>query len=166
MIDGTGCTSVVRLISNPDTSIVRLPPGSVRCSGFSTSISIGLAIALAIAMAGGGDEEDAPPAQVKVPVVVGQTVAAATQVIEDAGLTVGTVTEQASAADQEGLVTASTPAAGALADPVAAAVFCAPQPARHVVVQGRPVVRDGALLTIDLPAVVREHNRHAALMRG
>ena len=56
--------------------------------------------------------------------------------------------------------------AGALADPVAAAVFCAPQPARHVVVQGRPVVRDGALLTIDLPAVVREHNRHAALMRG
>ena len=55
--------------------------------------------------------------------------------------------------------------AGALSDPVAAAVFCAPQPARHVVVHGRPVVRDGALLTIDLPAVVREHNAHAARLR-
>ena len=49
--------------------------------------------------------------------MVGQTPAAATKLIEDAGLTVGTVTEQASPADQEGLVTASTPAAGALADP-------------------------------------------------
>lgn len=55
--------------------------------------------------------------------------------------------------------------AGALADPVAAAVFCAPQPARHVVVHGRPVVRDGVLLTIDLPAAVREHNANAALLR-
>ncbi len=55
--------------------------------------------------------------------------------------------------------------AGALADPVAAAVFCAAQPARHVVVHGRPVVRDGALLTIDLPAVVRAHNANAARLR-
>ena len=58
--------------------------------------------------------------------------------------------------------------AGALTDPVAAAVFCAPHPpARHVVVDGRPVGRDGVLLTIDLPAVVREHNANAArLQRG
>jgi len=56
--------------------------------------------------------------------------------------------------------------AGALADPVAAAVFCAPQPARHVVVHGRPVVRDGVLLTVDLPALVREHNANAARLRG
>lgn len=56
--------------------------------------------------------------------------------------------------------------AGALADPVAAAVFCAPlPPARHVVVHGRPVVRDGALLTVDLPPVVREHNANAARLR-
>jgi eukaryotic-like serine/threonine-protein kinase len=75
------------------------------------------AVALAIAMSGGDDKTPAAPAQVKVPVVVGQTPAAATKLIEDAGLTVGTVTEQASPAEQEGLVTASTPAAGALADP-------------------------------------------------
>lgn len=52
--------------------------------------------------------------------------------------------------------------AGALADPVAATVFCAPQPARHTVVGGRPVVRDGRLVTIDVERVVEEHNRHAA----
>jgi serine/threonine-protein kinase len=75
------------------------------------------AIALAIAMSGGDDETPAAPTQVEVPGVIGQTVAAATQLIEDAGLTVGTVTEQASTAEQEGLVTASTPAPGALADP-------------------------------------------------
>jgi eukaryotic-like serine/threonine-protein kinase len=75
------------------------------------------AIALAIAMSGGGEEQDAPPAQVEVPGIVGQTVPAATKLIEDAGLTVGTVTTQASPAEQEGLVTASTPAPGALADP-------------------------------------------------
>ena len=56
--------------------------------------------------------------------------------------------------------------AGALADPVAASVFCAPQPARHVVVHGRPVVRDGVLLTVDLLAIVREHNANAARLRG
>ena len=33
--------------------------------------------------------------------------------------------------------------AGALHDPVAAVLFCAPQQARHTVVHGRPVVRDG-----------------------
>ena len=52
-------------------------------------------------------------AQVEVPIVVGQTVPDAPQLIEDAGLTVGTVTPQASPADQEGKVIESTPAAGA-----------------------------------------------------
>ncbi|WP_334175061.1 8-oxoguanine deaminase [Pseudoxanthobacter sp.] len=52
--------------------------------------------------------------------------------------------------------------AGALADPVAAAVFCMPGRVRHTVVGGRFVVRDGAVVTVDLPAVVAEHNRHAA----
>ena len=52
--------------------------------------------------------------------------------------------------------------AGALADPVAATLFCAPQSARHTVVAGRPVVRDGQMVTIDLDRTVAEHNRHAA----
>ena len=52
--------------------------------------------------------------------------------------------------------------AGAQADPVAAALFCAPRPARHVVVGGRAVVRDYALTTIDLAATVRAHNDFAA----
>jgi eukaryotic-like serine/threonine-protein kinase len=74
------------------------------------------AIALAFAL-GNGDDEVAAPTQVEVPAVVGRTVPEATQLIEDAGLTVGTVTTQASAADQEGRVLTATPAPGALADP-------------------------------------------------
>jgi 8-oxoguanine deaminase len=52
--------------------------------------------------------------------------------------------------------------AGGLSDPVAATVFCAPQRARHTFVHGRPIVRDGEIVTIDVAAVVAEHNRHAA----
>ncbi len=52
--------------------------------------------------------------------------------------------------------------AGGLADPVAATLFCAPQAAAWTVVGGRPVVANGEIVTIDLPAVVAEHNRHAA----
>jgi len=51
--------------------------------------------------------------------------------------------------------------AGGLSDPVAAAIFCAPQTARHCFVHGRPVVQDGRIVTIDMEPVVREHNRHA-----
>lgn len=54
--------------------------------------------------------------------------------------------------------------AGALSDPVAACVFCVPGPARHTVVGGRFVVRDGEIVTVDLDAIVAEHNRHAALL--
>jgi cytosine/adenosine deaminase-related metal-dependent hydrolase len=54
--------------------------------------------------------------------------------------------------------------AGGLSDPVAAVVFCAPQRARHTVVHGRAVVRDGEVVTVEMPAVVREHNRHAAAL--
>ncbi len=54
--------------------------------------------------------------------------------------------------------------AGALADPVAAVVFCAPQPARHTYVHGKPVVSDGAIVTIDMERTIREHNRHAAAL--
>ncbi|MBX9945195.1 MAG: 8-oxoguanine deaminase [Reyranella sp.] len=52
--------------------------------------------------------------------------------------------------------------AGALGDPVAATVFCAPQTAAHTVVGGRPIVRDGKVVTVDMGPVIVEHNRHAA----
>jgi 8-oxoguanine deaminase len=52
--------------------------------------------------------------------------------------------------------------AGALHDPVAATVLCAPTAPAHVVVHGRTVVRDGALTTVDLPRLVAAHNRAAA----
>ncbi len=51
--------------------------------------------------------------------------------------------------------------AGALHDPVAALVFCAPVQADYTVVGGRFVVREGHLTTIDLPTLVERHNRLA-----
>ncbi len=56
--------------------------------------------------------------------------------------------------------------AGALADPVAAVLFCAPQAARHTVIHGRPVVQDGRIATLDLSPVIAAHNRHAARLLG
>ena len=49
--------------------------------------------------------------------------------------------------------------AGALADPVAALIFCAPQKVDLNVVHGKPVVKDGHLVTVDLPDLVQKHNR-------
>ena len=51
--------------------------------------------------------------------------------------------------------------AGALHDPVAAVVLCAPEPAAFTYVHGRAIVRDGQVVTIDLPRVVETHNRIA-----
>ncbi|KWN97686.1 8-oxoguanine deaminase [Burkholderia ubonensis] len=48
--------------------------------------------------------------------------------------------------------------AGALHDPVAALVFCAPSQAAYTVVNGRVVVREGRLATLDLPPVIARHN--------
>jgi cytosine/adenosine deaminase-related metal-dependent hydrolase len=57
--------------------------------------------------------------------------------------------------------------AGALHDPVAATVFCAPTRARFTVVHGRVVVEDGRLASVELPPVVERHNHlAAALARG
>lgn len=57
--------------------------------------------------------------------------------------------------------------AGALHDPVAATVFCAPGRVDHVYVHGRAVVRDGELVTLDVSRLVDDHNRAAAeLVRG
>jgi 8-oxoguanine deaminase len=49
--------------------------------------------------------------------------------------------------------------AGALHDPLAALVFCAPQTASCVVINGRIVVEGGQLATVELPSVVERHNR-------
>jgi 8-oxoguanine deaminase len=49
--------------------------------------------------------------------------------------------------------------AGALNDPVAATVFCAPQKARYTVIDGRIVVEDGRLTTVDMDPVIEAHNR-------
>lgn len=51
--------------------------------------------------------------------------------------------------------------AGALHDPVAALVFCAPVRADYTVVGGRFIVKEGRLVTLDLPVLVEEHNRAA-----
>jgi 8-oxoguanine deaminase len=56
--------------------------------------------------------------------------------------------------------------AGALHDPVAALVFCTPGNAALSVINGRIVVRDGRLTTIDLPMVVEQHNRLARELVG
>ena len=52
-------------------------------------------------------------------------------------------------------------AGGAVHDPVGALLLCAPAKARHTVVNGRVVVRDGQLTTVDLPPLIERHNRLA-----
>jgi cytosine/adenosine deaminase-related metal-dependent hydrolase len=54
--------------------------------------------------------------------------------------------------------------AGALHDPVAALVFCAPRQVAWSVIDGRVVVREGQLATLDLPMLVERHNRLARMM--
>jgi 8-oxoguanine deaminase len=54
--------------------------------------------------------------------------------------------------------------AGALHDPVAATVFCAPTRARLAVVHGRVVVEDGRVATVDMEPVIARHNRLAAAL--
>ncbi len=49
--------------------------------------------------------------------------------------------------------------AGALHDPVAAAVFCHPVRADFTVVGGKFVVRDGSLVTVDEKKLVERHNK-------
>ncbi len=48
--------------------------------------------------------------------------------------------------------------AGAMADPVAALVFCAPPKVSLSMIDGRVVVRDGRMLTVDLRAQAEAHN--------
>jgi len=51
--------------------------------------------------------------------------------------------------------------AGALHDPVAAVLFCAPGRADYTCVHGRAIVRAGQLTTLELPRVIEQHNRLA-----
>ena len=57
--------------------------------------------------------------------------------------------------------------AGAQHDPLAALLFCAPPPVDLSVINGRVVVEDGELRTLDLPRVIERHNRiSAGMIRG
>lgn len=51
--------------------------------------------------------------------------------------------------------------AGALHDPVAAALFCAPQTVDVNIVSGKIVVQNGELTTINIPQLVQRHNQAA-----
>ncbi len=52
--------------------------------------------------------------------------------------------------------------AGALHDPLAALFFCHVPRVAHSIVDGRVVVRDGQLTTLELPRLIERHNRLAA----
>ncbi len=56
--------------------------------------------------------------------------------------------------------------AGALHDPLAALVLCAPQRVDLSVINGRVVIEDGHLLTVDLGPVIERHNRIAGKLVG
>ncbi|MCB1885057.1 MAG: 8-oxoguanine deaminase [Geminicoccaceae bacterium] len=56
--------------------------------------------------------------------------------------------------------------AGALHDPLASLVFCRPADAWYTVVDGRVVVREGRLTTLDPSTLVPAHNRLAARLVG
>ena len=49
--------------------------------------------------------------------------------------------------------------AGAQHDPLAAILFCAPQPVDFSVINGRLIVENGHLLTLDLQPIIRRHNQ-------
>jgi cytosine/adenosine deaminase-related metal-dependent hydrolase len=51
-------------------------------------------------------------------------------------------------------------------DPVAALILCGPTRVRDLFVDGKQVVADGQVMTIDLPAVVARQNRLAQVLRG
>jgi cytosine/adenosine deaminase-related metal-dependent hydrolase len=65
------------------------------------------------------------------------------------------------AADLIGLRLERVDYAGALHDPLAATVFCAPQGVDLSVINGQVVVEEGHLLTVELEPVVERHNRIA-----
>jgi cytosine/adenosine deaminase-related metal-dependent hydrolase len=58
-------------------------------------------------------------------------------------------------------------AGGSMVDPVAALVFCTPQNAAHTVVDGRIVVKNGNIETLDLPVAIEKLNKVSSqIMNG
>ena len=76
---------------------------------------------------------------------------------DDIGVVAPGMAADVVAFDMRGLETA-----GALHDPVAALVFCAPQRVAWSVIDGRVVVREGRLTTLDTRSLVARHNALAA----
>ena len=56
--------------------------------------------------------------------------------------------------------------AGAIADPIEAWLRCGPVSATHVVVNGKPVVRDGELVSSRVDEMLRNHDRLARRMQN
>ena len=56
--------------------------------------------------------------------------------------------------------------AGALHDPVAALVFCAPVTVDYTIVGGKVIVKEGQLVTLDTPVLVEKHNQAARRLLG
>ena len=54
--------------------------------------------------------------------------------------------------------------AGALHDPVAAALFCAPQTVDYTIVNGKFVVKNAEVVTVDMWRVAERHNQVARQM--
>jgi len=72
--------------------------------------------------------------------------------------------EVGKAADFIGIQLERLDFAGALHDPVAALVFCTPPRVDLSVINGRVVVENGALTTVELASVIERHNRIAREM--
>jgi len=71
------------------------------------------------------------------------------------------------AADFIGYRLARLEFAGALHDPLAALVFCTPPYVDLSVINGQVRVRDGEIVGLDLPALIRRHDQISrAMIRG
>ena len=55
---------------------------------------------------------------------------------------------------------------GAVWDPVAALIFCGPAKASFTVVNGRAIVRDGRVTTVDLPRAIERHRTLSRALMG
>ena len=50
-------------------------------------------------------------------------------------------------------------AGGSIVDPVASLIFCMPANAETVVIDGRVIVKDGQMQTLDLPIAIEKLNK-------
>ncbi len=70
------------------------------------------------------------------------------------------------AADMIGFRLDDIALAGAHSDPVAALILCAPLRVDFSLINGREVIRNGQLLTVDLPALIARHNALSQQLLG